>query len=184
MSAILHIDSSARINGSLSRELSSYLAKQLAQGEKKIVHRDLATTELPLVTEAHIGAYYTPKEQRSTEQQTLLGISDTLIAELKAANTLVIGAPIYNFSVPAVLKAWIDLVCRVGETFVYESTGPKGLLTIDQAYIVVAAGGTAVGSDIEQAHIIDVSGSKRDPETLIDFGKQQIHSLVAEAATA
>ena len=109
----------------------------------------LAKTDLPLITESHIGAYFTPADRRNDEQKSLLTISDQLISELKAVDTLVIGAPIYNFSVPAALKAWIDLVCRVGETFVYTENGPKGLLNIDKAYLVVPAGGTAIGSDID-----------------------------------
>jgi FMN-dependent NADH-azoreductase len=198
---ILQINSSARINGSLSREVTQYLTDQL-QGytQQEILHRDLSETDLPLLTEEHIGAYFTPKEQRDQQQKELLAISDELITELKAADTLVIGAPIYNFSVPAALKAWIDLVCRVGETFVYSENGPQGLLGIEKAYIVVTAGGTAIGSDIDfnsrylqqicrfigikESHIIDVSGSKRDPETLIEFSKQQISSLLAEKVTA
>lgn len=184
-----------RKGGSLSRELTRYLSGLLAQkSQAETIHRDLSVSTLPFVTEKHIGAYYTPKEQRSDEQRILLGDSDELIAELKAVNTLVIGAPIYNFSVPASLKAWIDLVCRVGETFQYGDSGPEGLLNIDKAYIVVSAGGTAIGSDIDfnsrylqqicrfigvkKSYVIDVSGSKRDPDTLIDFAKQQINNII------
>lgn len=193
---ILQIDASARLNGSLSREVANYVSNTLAQQEQaSIVYRDLASTELPLLTEAHIGAYYTAKDQRSPEQKQLLSISDQLIDELKAADILVIGAPIYNFSVPAALKAWIDLVCRVGETFVYSDQGPQGLLATKKAYIVVSAGGTPIGSEvdfnsaylqqicrfvgIDESYVIDVSGSKRDPETLIDFAKQQVQQLIA-----
>ncbi|MEO0443255.1 MAG: NAD(P)H-dependent oxidoreductase [Pseudomonadota bacterium] len=188
---VLKIDASARINGSLSRQITDYLHKSLGTD---VIERDLAKTSLPLLTESHIGAYFTAKDKRSAEQQQLLSISDQLIAELKAVNTLVIGAPIYNFSIPAALKAWIDLVCRAGETFVYTESGPKGLLNIDTAYIVVTAGGTPVAGDIDfnspylqqicgfmgvkQSHIIDVSGSKRDPDTLIDFAKAQVDKLV------
>lgn len=192
---ILHLDSSARYQGSLSRELTQYLSTLLAEKNKaEIIYRDLSNSNLPFVTEQHIGAYYTPKEKRSDEQSLLLHHSDKFIAELKAVNTLVIGAPIYNFSVPAALKAWIDLVCRVGETFQYGEAGPEGLLDVDHAYIITSAGGTAVGSEIDfnsrylqqicrfigvkESHIIDVSGSKRDPDTLIDVAKKQIDTLI------
>ena len=100
-----------------------------------------------------------------------------------------------NFSVPAALKAWIDLICRVGETFVYEDTGPRGLLENKEAYIVVSAGGTPIDSPvdfsseylqqvcrfigIDNNHIIDVSGSKRDPESLLDIAKQQVNQIIA-----
>jgi FMN-dependent NADH-azoreductase len=196
LNTLLQIDSSARTGSSLSREVTAYLARQLAQGDNdRIIHRDLATSTLPLITEAHIGAYYTRAEERNQEQQQLLNISDELIAELKAEDQLIIGAPMYNFSVTASLKAWIDLVCRVGETFQYGSNGPEGLLNIKRAFIVVAAGGTAIGSDadfvspflqqicrfigINEVHIIDVSGSKRDPDTLIDVAKQQVNDILA-----
>ncbi len=193
---ILQIDSSARTESSLSRQVTSYLAQQLGKNTgDSIVHRDLNRTNLPLVTEAHIHAYYTRANERTLEQRALLQPSDQLIDELKTAHTVVIGAPMYNFSVTASLKAWIDLVCRVGETFIYGDSGPEGLLKAQRAFIVVAAGGTPIGSEvdfvsaylkqvcrfvgIEEVHIIDVSGSKRDPEALIDIAKQQIDELLA-----
>lgn len=197
MSSILQIDSSPRGDASLSRQITRYVAKQLQETGDKIMIRDLATTDLPLLTEAHIGAFFTPGDQRSDEQRDLLKLSETLIAELKQAKQLVIGAPMYNFSVPAALKAWIDLICRAGETFRYTENGPKGLLNIEQAFIVVSAGGTDIGSPIdfnstylahvcrfigiENVHIIDVSGSKRDPETLIDSAQAQVDSIFAGA---
>lgn len=192
---ILQIDASARVEQSLSRQVTDYLAQQLSRESGDVIHRDLAKTELPLITEDHIQAYFTPADQRNDEQRSLLRVSDGLIGELKSARELVIGAPIYNFSVPAALKAWIDLICRVGETFVYTDKGPQGLLSIERAYIVVAAGGTPIGSEvdfnsaylqqvcrfigIEEVHIIDVSGSKRDPDSLIDGARQQIDELLA-----
>lgn len=195
---ILQIDSSARLNDSLSRTITQYLADKLVaqSDEAKVIHRDLALTQLPLITEAHIQAYYTQADTRSEEQKQLLALSDELISELKAANTLIIGAPMYNFSVSASLKAWIDLVCRAGETFVYGANGPEGLLNINHAFIVVAAGGTPIGSPldfsstyltqvcrfigIKNIHIIDASGSKRDSDTLIDFAKKQVDEIVAK----
>lgn len=192
---ILQIDASARRQDSISRQVTGYLAEQLLSHSDEVIHRDLASTDLPLLTQAHIQAYYTPADQRTQTQQELLHISDQLIAELKSAHQLVIGAPMYNFSVPAALKAWIDLVCRVGETFVYQEGGPQGLLDIERAFIVVSAGGTPVGSEvdfnsayvkqvchfigIDEVHIIDVSGSKRDPETLVDFAREQVDRLIA-----
>lgn len=200
---LLQIDSSARINGSLSREVTQYLAQQLMAKKAKNttldekpqrIYRDLLNTELPFLSEEHIGAYFTKADARNEEQEELLSVSNTLVNELKAADELIIGAPMYNFSVSASLKAWVDLICRVGETFVYGSNGPEGLLNIKRAFIVVAAGGTAVGSDvdfaspflqqickfigIDEVHIIDVSGSKRDPDTLVDAAKQQIDTVL------
>lgn len=145
---VLHIDSSARRTGSVSRDLTAQIVARL--GADEVVHRDLATP-LPLLDEAWIGANFTPADQRSDEQKQLLAQSDALVEELKAADTLVIGAPIYNFSVPAGLKAWIDLVARVGLTFAYTEEGPAGLLEGKRAIIAVASGGTEAGSAIDFA---------------------------------
>lgn len=80
-----------------------------------------------------------------------LALSDTLVGELKSADTIVIGTPVYNFAVPAALKAWIDLVARARETFQYTEDGPVGLLQGKKAYVIIASGGTKVGSEIDFA---------------------------------
>jgi FMN-dependent NADH-azoreductase len=145
---VLHIDSSARRAGSVSRDLTAQIVERL--GAAEVIRRDLATP-LPLLDETWINANFTPADQRSDEQAKLLAQSDALVEELKAADTLVIGAPIYNFSVPAGLKAWIDLVARVGLTFTYTDQGPVGLLEGKRAIIAVASGGTEAGSAIDFA---------------------------------
>lgn len=145
---ILRIDASARHTGSVSRDLTDRIVARFAGAN--VVTRDLATP-LPLLDEVWIGANFTPPEDRTTAQQVALSLSDTLIAELRAADTIVIGLPIYNFSVPAAFKAWVDLVSRVGETFHYTDTGPKGLLSGKKAIIAYAAGGVAIGSDYDFA---------------------------------
>ena len=147
-STVLHIDSSARTENSVTRSLSAEITGRLAP--ETVIRRDLATP-LPLLDEAWVGANFTPTDQRSDEQKALLAQSDALIAELKQADTIVIGTPIYNFSVPSTLKAWIDLVARVGVTFNYTETGPVGLLEGKRAIIAVASGGTQAGSDIDFA---------------------------------
>ena len=147
-STVLHIDSSARTENSVTRSLSAEITGRLAP--ETVIRRDL-TTPLPLLDEAWVGANFTPADQRSDEQKALLAQSDALIAELKQADTIVIGTPIYNFSVPSTLKAWIDLVARVGVTFNYTETGPVGLLEGKRAIIAVASGGTQAGSDIDFA---------------------------------
>lgn len=144
---ILHIDASARLADSVSRQLSSRIVERLG-GD--VIRRDLAQP-LPLITQDWVTANFTPPEDRSTAQRDTLALSDRLVDELHAARTIVIGTPIYNFGVPAALKAWIDLVARAGLTFRYSDTGPVGLLTGKRAIIAIASGGTAVGSEIDFA---------------------------------
>ncbi len=144
---ILHIDASARRTGSVTRQLSKQIVARLGQD---VIRRDLADP-LPLLDEAWIVANFTPAPERDPTQSDRLALSDALIDEIMAADTLVIGAPVYNFSVPAALKAWIDLICRAGVTFKYTPDGPVGLLQGKRALIAVASGGTQVGSQIDFA---------------------------------
>ena len=144
---VLHIDASARTEGSTTRDLSAQIVAKLG-GE--VIRRDLAAP-LPVLSEAWVGANFTPADQRSEAQTAELALSDTLIGELQAADTIVIGVPVYNFSVPANLKAWVDLVARAGVTFAYSENGPEGLLTGKRAILAVASGGVPVGSDYDFA---------------------------------
>lgn len=150
---ILRIDASGRHHGSNSRDLSDRLIDRLTQhqGAVSVLQRDLAATEIPFVSENWINANFTAPEQRSPQQQTELALSDRLVEELTAADVLVIGVPIYNFGVPAVLKAWIDMIARARLTFQYSETGPVGLLQGKKAYLIVTSGGTASGSEIDFA---------------------------------
>ena len=109
------------------------------------------STPLPQIDETWVTANFTAPEDRSVAQTEALTLSDTLVAELQAADSLVIGLPVYNFSVPAALKAWIDLIARAGVTFHYTANGPEGLLTGKRAIIALASGGTEFGSDIDFA---------------------------------
>ncbi len=143
---VLHIDSSARLTGSTSRDLSQRVVDKL--NPDTVIRRDL-TSALPQIDEHWVNANFTPADQRSPEQNDRLALSDQLVQELMAADTIVIGAPIYNFSVPASLKAWVDLVARAGLTFKYTENGPKGLLEGKRAILAVASGGTKVGSEID-----------------------------------
>lgn len=162
---ILRLDASARKTGSVSRQLTDRFIDQLA--ERRDVHvniRDLSET-LPLINEDWIGANFTPENDRSEEQRAHLDLSDQLVGEIEAADLLVIGTPIYNFSVPAALKAWIDLIARAGKTFRYTESGPIGLLENKRAVILLASGGTGVGSEIDFAtpylkHVLGFVGIK------------------------
>lgn len=145
---VLHIDASARFASSASRTASAQIVTGL--NADTVVRRDLAQG-LPFLDEAFTIATFTPTDDRTDAQNAALAISDTLVAELQAADTIVIGAPIYNFSIPAVLKAWIDQIARVGVTFAYTETGPKGLLKGKKVIITLASGGTPIGSEIDFA---------------------------------
>ncbi|MEM9249055.1 MAG: NAD(P)H-dependent oxidoreductase [Pseudomonadota bacterium] len=146
---LLRIDASARRDGSVSRELTDRIVTRL--NPASVVTRDLAVTPVPQIDEAWIGANFTPADTRTEAQRDTLSLSDTLVAEVQAADTLVIGLPIYNFGVPAALKAWIDQVARAGLTFRYSPDGPVGLLDGKRAIVAVASGGTKAGSDIDFA---------------------------------
>ncbi|MET0267982.1 MAG: FMN-dependent NADH-azoreductase [Duganella sp.] len=143
MATLLHIDSSVRQTGSLSRQLSGeFVAKwQASNTAGAVVRRDLVANPLPHLTEQLIGAYFTPAEQRNAEQAHVIKTSDALVDELLAADTIVIGAPMYNFSIGSGLKAWIDHVARAGRTFRYGANGPEGLVTGKKVYVFVASGG-------------------------------------------
>lgn len=148
---ILHINSSSRIDGSVTREISSQLVAQLQKQTGSLVsHRDLAEG-VPFIDEQWVGANFTDPTERSDEQKAVLALSDKLVDEIKQASHIVIAAPIYNFSVPAVVKAWIDMVARARETFRYTENGPEGLLKGKKAYLVVASGGVPLGSEVDYA---------------------------------
>ncbi|MEL6798514.1 MAG: NAD(P)H-dependent oxidoreductase [Pseudomonadota bacterium] len=146
---ILRIDASARRTGSVTRQLTDDILARF--GPAEVTTRDLLTTPVPQISEAWVAANFTPADQRSADQVATLALSDTLVGELQAADTIVIGLPIYNFGVPAALKAWIDQVARAGVTFQYSAEGPVGLLTGKRAVVAVASGGTEAGSEIDFA---------------------------------
>lgn len=145
---VLHIDASARTQDSLSRQLS---AKAVAnENATDVIRRDL-NDGLPFLTENWAIGTFTPPESRSAAQNEALALSDRLVAEVERADTIVIGTPIYNFNVPAVLKAWIDQIARAGVTFKYGENGPVGLLEGKKVIVTIASGGTAIGSDYDFA---------------------------------
>ncbi|MGJ8603353.1 MAG: FMN-dependent NADH-azoreductase [Marivita sp.] len=145
---VLRIDTSIRGDASVSRDITDKIIAKLAADT--VITRDLSKG-LPLIDASWLGANWTAEADRSPEQKDALALSDALIAEIIAADTLVIGMPFYNFAVPGALKAWVDLIARAGITFVYTETGPKGLLDGKRAIFAVASGGTLVGSDIDFA---------------------------------
>ncbi len=151
MSNILYITASIRSDAdSVSRGLGQSIVDGLAaKTGAAVTTRDLAANDLPYVSAERFAANLTPAAERSPEQADLAAIADTLIAELQAADTIVIASPIYNFGPPATLKAWADLVARAGTTFRYTANGPEGLLTGKKVYLAIASGGTPVGAEID-----------------------------------
>ena len=149
---VLEITASARQEGSVSRRLVQNLVAALEDrhGEVSVVRRDVAAG-LPYVDEDWVRANFTPEEERSAADRKTLAQSDELVAELEAADVIVIGTPIYNFSIPATLKAWIDMVSRARKTFRYTDNGPEGLLKGKKAFVIVPSGGVPVGSEVDFA---------------------------------
>lgn len=149
---VLHVDASARGSDSITRALGEALIDRLRElhGDITLVTRDVSRG-MEFVDEAWVGANYTGEAQRSPDQQARLALSDTLVDELRAAQALVIAVPVYNFGIPASLKAWIDLVARVQRTFRYTENGPVGLLGGRKAYLIYASGGVSVGSEMDFA---------------------------------
>lgn len=143
MNTLVIVNSSPRSN-SVSRRLTRHIGEDwlTKNPDGRIIERDLASNSLPFLTEEWIVATTTPADKRTAKQKETLALSDTLIEELKAADLIVLGVPMHNFSIPASLKAWIDLVTRAGKTFSYGDTGPKGLLpSTKKALAVVTRGG-------------------------------------------
>ena len=190
MSHILRIDASARQSGSTTRRLADQLERRLVEQHygATVTRRDLGLTPPAFLTEHWVGANFTDEAERSDEQKALLAGSEELIAEIEAADTIVITAPIYNFAIPATLKAWIDQVTRARRTFRYTEAGPEGLLKGKRAYIVFASGGVPLGSQVDFAsgylrHILGFIGIT-DVHVIAADGHQKDGEAITRAATA
>lgn len=149
---LLRIDASARTVDSVTRALGDrftqyWLARQPGG---RVVRRDLVHP-LPLLDEAWIEANFTDPAARDEGHRAHLALSDQLIGELRQADEIVVGVPLYNFGVPASLKAWVDLVCRARETFAYTAEGPVGLLDDRPVTLLMASGGVPIGSSVDFA---------------------------------
>ena len=144
---ILQVNSSARVFENDQGSQSTRLANELSAGllgvnaGAKLTVRDLARQPHPVLDEAALGALFTPAEARSPEQAARVALDDALIAEIQAADVVVLGVPMYNFGITALLKNWIDAIARVRVTFQYTEKGPVGLLTGKTVYVVLSRGG-------------------------------------------
>lgn len=142
MPILLQLDSSP-LESSISRELTREFVKswKTAHPDGSVIHRDLAASGLKPLDAAWIYSSFTPEDSRAPEQKAALASSDELIAELEQADEYVFGVAMHNFSIPSVLKLWIDQVVRAGRTFSYTASGPQGLLQGKKATVLVASGG-------------------------------------------
>jgi len=142
MPTLLHLDSSP-LETSISRELTREYVRAWTQAHpgSAVIYRDLAASPPQPVDAAWIHSMFTPEDARTPEQRTALALSEELVTELERADEYVIGVAMHNFSVPSVLKLWIDQIVRSGRTFRYGADGIKGLLLGKKATILVASGG-------------------------------------------
>jgi FMN-dependent NADH-azoreductase len=143
---VLQVNSSARGEASVSSRLASELVSRLAGPADRVTVRDLRAAPHPALDEAALGALFTPAEQRTPEQAARVALDDALIAEIQAADVVVLGVPMINFGIPASLKNWIDAISRAKVTFQYTAQGPEGLLKGKKVYAVMARGGKYRGS--------------------------------------
>lgn len=140
---ILQINASARGTDSNSTRLADAVIEQLkaANPQASVQVLDLGQAPHPALDGSALKALFTPADQRSADQQTRVAMDDELIAQVQAADVVVLGVPMYNFGIPAQLKSWFDAIARAGVTFRYTESGPEGLLKGKKVYVTLARGG-------------------------------------------
>jgi FMN-dependent NADH-azoreductase len=143
MTQLLVIESSANLASSASRDLTrAFVAGyKAAHGEATIVTHDLVADPVPHLGVDLLGGFFGKPEELTEAQKAAIALSDKLIDQVEAASVIVIGAPMYNFSIPSALKAWIDHLARAGRTFRYTENGPQGLLGGRKVVLLLASGG-------------------------------------------
>lgn len=151
MTTLLQINASLNSRNGLSTQLADRFVdawkQRHAQGD--VIVRDLAADPVPHLDAARFGAFLTAPEARTSEQQAVAAFSDALIDELKRADVVVLGLPLYNFGIPSTLKAYIDHIARAGVTFRYTDTGPVGMLTGKKVYVFATRGGKYAGTPLD-----------------------------------
>lgn len=195
---LLVVETSPRGENSVSRQMTrSFVADwRGAHPEGKVVVRDLAETDPPHVNSEWLKAYFTPAEQQTADMKETLRLSDTLVAELLAADHLVIGTPVYNYNVPAALKGWIDHIVRKGQTLGFNG---EGLVTGKKATVLIASGGAyGEGSPIRDRDIatqylrlilnvigiLDVTFVAGGAAKAVDMGVETMEGFIAKHASA
>lgn len=178
---VLQINSSIKGDAGTSSQLADSIAARLATA---LTRRDLSATPVPHLDGATFDAFGTAPEERTPEQAALVRLSDELIEELRVADVVVLTAPMYNFGIPSVLKAWIDHITRSGVTFKYTPDGPQGLLGEKRIIVITTRGGSYRGTDADNhtPYLLQALGflGLNDPEILFVEGLAQ--SAKREAA--
>lgn len=149
MSKILFLKTSPKDEGSISTELGEYLVNHLINDTKSALTKRQLDEEIPFINQQILNGLYVDDNKKTVEQKEALKLSDAIVEDVINHDTIVISTPIYNFSAPAVLKAWTDMAARANKTFSYTENGPVGLLKDKKAYVVVSSGGTKIGSEID-----------------------------------
>ena len=206
MANLLRIDSSSRIEDSHSRKLADYFQASWLRRypDTEVLVRDTIKTPAPHLSDITIAGFYTPPEQQTEEMKQALVLSDQLISELQSADVLLLSVPMYNFSIPSALKAWIDQVVRINQTFAYDGTNFTGLVTVKKAFIICtygAAGYTDGGPfssfnflepylkgllgflGIPEIHFFNLQATTGDP-SLVVANTQQIQQAIDAAISA
>jgi len=190
---IYQIDSSARKKGSSSRALAKKVLDKIRNPDDEVIYRDLDDEMLFVSGLTESGMKIDEKDQ-TEDHKKMFKLSDKLVSELKESDIIIISAPIYNYGPPATLKAWSDLVARVGETFRFKPDGRReGLLKNKRAYLVITSGGTKLNSKedfltpwlkfilnffgIEKVDVISADQMALNYEKSIKDAEEQIHNL-------
>lgn len=193
MTKLLVVETSPRGDHSISRHMTRRFVAdwQAAHVDGAVIERDLMATDLPFVTAPWLQAYFTPSEQHSPAMKQALRLSDELVGELLAADHIVIATPVYNYNVPAVLKAWVDHIVRKGLTLGFDG---RGLVTGKKATVLLASGGVYIeGSPIRDRDIAthylrlilgvigitDVTFVAGGGAKVVDMGEQTMDGFIA-----
>ena len=207
MKTILRIDASSRATGSQSRALGDFFESAWLNRNRgdRFLRRDVAENPLPHISNQTIIGFYTPDDQLNSELRNATKLSDDLIEELHTADVLLLTVPIYNFSIPSALKAWIDQVVRIGRTFSFDGKTFSGLVTGKRAYVICAygAGGYAGNGPlaaydflkpyltqllnflgIQDIRFFTVEGTTMDPATVAAATDQVRHEIAGAIPVA
>lgn len=209
MSTLLFVTSSLSGATSTSRLIAAEFvaAWREAHPDTVLVERDLTADSIPHLSQETLAALMTSANQRTAAQKKTVAFADTLIEEVEAANTIVLAVPMYNFSVPSTLKAWIDHIARAQRTFRYTAAGPEGLLTGKKVFIVTSRGGVYSGEspsrlmdfqepylraqlgflgldDVTFIHVEGLSISPDSAASALERARRRIHEVVPAATAA